>query len=310
MTAPANRAISRPVTYLDHIRRCNAHDPAAFRPFDIAGRRVGSLRGDWLARLTPFPDVFQVTGHRVTLNPALDRPDCRSDAVRDVLRRLRDDGALPAPRGEDYPVVAEWGDTPAMVLDRAYVSAFGVRAFGLHVNGFQRQGQGLKLWIGRRADDRLVEPGKLDNLVAGGQPVGLTLAENLIKESAEEADIPRALAATARPVGVITYCMDGDLGVKPDTLFVYDLELPADFYPRNTDGEISEFLLMEADEVAERVRSGFDFKFNVSLVLIDFLIRHGHLTPDNTPGYVDLVSGLHPRLTFGPGSGRTSPDQP
>ena len=294
--------------YLDHIRRCNSHDPASFRPFDIAGQQVGSLRADWLARLAAFPEVFEAADDRLTLNASLADPGRRTAAVRDLLARMHAAGDLPAPRGEDYAVVAAWGDPPLMRLDRAYVSAFGARAFGLHVNGFQRDGERIRLWIGKRAADRQVEPGKLDNLVAGGQPAGLSLSANLLKEAREEADIPEALAARARPVGAITYCMEGKLGLKPDTWFLYDLELPADFRPRNTDGEIADFRLMELEEVAERLRSGFDFKFNVALVLIDFLIRHGHLTPENTPDYLDLVSGLRPRLTFPAGSGRTSPD--
>jgi len=40
------------------------------------------------------------------------------------------------------------------------------------------------------------------------------------------------------------------------------------------------------------VRSGSDFKFNVNLVIIDFLIRHGYLSPDLEPDYLGLVSGL------------------
>jgi hypothetical protein len=34
-----------------------------------------------------------------------------------------------------------------------------------------------------------------------------------------------------------------------------------------------------------------DFKFNVALVNIDFLVRRGYLSPDE-PGYVDIVEGL------------------
>jgi hypothetical protein len=138
-----------------------------------------------------------------------------------------------------------------------------------------------------------VEPNKLDNLVAGGQPAGLTLAQNLLKESAEEASIPAELASQARSVGAITYGMEGTFGVKRDTLFLYDLEVPADFVPRNADGEIAEFSLRSVDAVAELVRNGLDFKYNVALVIIDFLIRHGRLTPENEPDYLDLVSGLH-----------------
>ena len=42
-------------------------------------------------------------------------------------------------------------------------------------------------------------PGMLDNMVAGGQPAGLSLMENVVKEAGEEAGIPCAVAGTARP---------------------------------------------------------------------------------------------------------------
>jgi hypothetical protein len=85
--------------------------------------------------------------------------------------------------------------------------------------------------------------------------------------------------------------MENDHGLKPDTLFVYDLEMPEGMEPRNTDGEVEAFRLWPIDEVAEAVRGTDDFKFNVNLVLIDFMIRHGHLDPED-PEYLDLALGL------------------
>ena len=283
--------------YLDHIRRCNAFDPARFLPFLVGGEQVGHVRRDFSRHLTAFPAVFAVTDQRVALQDTLATSAERTDAIRQTARRLFALGLVPKLRGEDFPLVTDWGQAALAVLDRTLVPFFGLRAFGIHVNGFVRQGDRLKLWVGRRAPDREVEPDKLDNLVAGGQPAGLSLAQNLVKEAAEEAAIPADLALRAIPVGAVSYCMDGERGLKPDTLFLYDLELPADFTPANNDGEIACFTLMDIDEVAEIVRTGYDFKFNVALVLIDFLIRHGRLSPDNEPDYLALVTGLRVPLS-------------
>ena len=76
-----------------------------------------------------------------------------------------------------------------------------------------------------------------------------------------------------------------------DVLFCYDLELPRDFTPKNTDGELVAFTLEDARDVIARVRDSDDFKFNVNLVLIDFALRHGLISPDD-PEYLDLVTGL------------------
>ena len=75
-------------------------------------------------------------------------------------------------------------------------------------------------------------------------------------------------------------------------MFCYDLELPADFTPVNTDGEIDRFELWPIGKVAARVRDSFDFKFNCNLAIIDFLVRTGYLTPENEPDYIDIVLGL------------------
>ena len=136
-----------------------------------------------------------------------------------------------------------------------------------------------------------VEPGKLDQLVAGGQPAHLSIRENLTKECSEEADIDAVVAARALPVSAITYRMEIPQGLRCDILYNFDLRLDPDFQPVNTDNEVHAFHLWPIDKVAEIVRDTDDFKFNCSLVVIDFLIRHGMITPDH-PEYVDCVKGL------------------
>ncbi len=280
------------MAFLDHIARCNAHDLAKFRPLRVAGQRVGWVRHDTAARLAAFPRIFQVTEEAITLDPHLDDPDSRSAAVDAVAAALAAEGAAPKPKGERYRVAARWGEPALMTVDRGLVSLFGIRAYGIHVNGWVKRPDGLHLWIGRRAADRAVEPGKLDNMIAGGQPAHLTLMDNLVKEAWEEAAVPEALARRARPVGAVSYCLEDEWGLKPDLMFCFDLAVPADFTPHNTDGEISGFQCLKAAEVAARIRDGGDFKFNVNLVILDFLVRHGVLSPDDEPDYIAIVGGL------------------
>ena len=148
------------------------------------------------------------------------------------------------------------------------------------------------MWIGKRSMTKPTGPGKLDHLAAGGQPHGIGLVENMIKECAEEAAIPRTLAETLVPVGVVTYRCEREEGLRDDVLYCFDLALPGDFEPRNTDGEVEEFYRWPIAEVAARVRDSDDFKFNCALVIIDFLIRHGLISPDE-PDYMRLTEGLH-----------------
>ncbi len=279
------------MSLIDHIHRCQNADMRRFLPWLIGGEAAGWVRRDVAARLGNYPTVFAVDEKAVRLRDHLASFDHRSAAIGDVARDLFEAGLFTGWRNEWFPVLARFGSPPLMRLERAAVPLFGAQAYGVHMNGFVRDGSRIKLWIGRRATDRPIEPGKLDHLVAGGLPLGMGVQECLAKEGEEEASIPAALAARAQPVGAIRYRMEHQGWLRNDTMFVYDLELPAGFRPVNRDGEIASFRLMELDEVESILSAGEDFKFNVALVLIDFLIRHGHLKPEH-PDYSDLALGL------------------
>lgn len=276
--------------FLNHIRNCNTYRPDRFVPLLLTGERVGLVRRDNAEVLRRFPAVFAVAGEGVTIRG--DKDFARvSAALDDVVRTLGDDGIVEGWRDEYFMIAPRWGDAPLFQLDRGAVAFFGARAHGVHLNGLRRDRDGLKLWIGKRAPDKKVEPDKLDNLVAGGIGHGHGVFETLVKEGGEEAGLPRDLVERAVAVGAITYRMETKGGLRDDLLFVYDLEMPAEVAPRNTDGEIVEFTLMPAKDVVARVRDGNDFKFNVSLVIIDFAVRHGLITSDDRD-YVEIITGL------------------
>ncbi len=279
------------MSFLDRIRACNVHDFSAYRPFEVDGVRIGWIRHALAEDLPGVDPGFVVTSERVTLAPEVRDFEARSAVLEHAAEYVVERGLARKLRGEAYPVLSKWGAEPLMRIDRAVVSHFGIAAYGLHVNGFVRTANGIELWVGRRARDRGVAPGQLDNLIAGGQPIGLTLAENLVKEAEEEAGIGPELIGRAVPVGAVTYLMESEHGLKPDTLFVYDLELDPDFVPENTDGEVESFERWPLDRVAETVRDTLDWKFNVNLVVIDFLVRHGWLKPEE-PDYLEIVHGL------------------
>jgi 8-oxo-dGTP pyrophosphatase MutT (NUDIX family) len=236
--------------------------------------------------------VFDFTADGISLNEALNDQQTRTDAIQHVVDALIADDVIASNYGEIYPVTASHKDTPEFLIDRGLASWFGTRTFGQHLNGYVRRHGEILMWIARRAMDRGYEPGKLDQLVAGGFPYGITAEQNMRKECMEEAGMEPDLADRAIAVGTITCRYENPRGVKPETLYCYDLLLPDDFQPICTDGEVDEFMLMPIAEVAERVRETDEFKLNCNLVVIDFLIRHGYLTAEDQD-YDLLVGGLH-----------------
>lgn len=224
-----------------------------------------------------MPEIATVLG--ATVGP--DGATLGADALPDAARRLAEQGRCRW-RGEPFDVRAD-PDGPALAqVDRGALPILGVRAEGVHLNGLVQRADGLWLWVARRAADKALDPGKLDHLVAGGVPAGLTPLETLTKEADEEAALPAALVADARPVAILGYAMDRREGLRRDRLHCYDLLLPDEFVPHPRDGEVEAFVLQPLAAVLQRVRQTDDFKFNVNLVLIDLFVRTGLLPPNES----------------------------
>jgi hypothetical protein len=279
------------MSLLRHIELCNDYRADRFLPFQHGAVRLGLIRKDNATALKQFPKLFRVEDDSVRFL-AEGSFDELSKIIDDVTEQLVSGGGIAKWRHECFVVAPRWGATPHFKIDRGAVPFFGVKAYGVHLNGFVSGGGAMKLWVGRRSPKKAVAPGKLDNIVAGGIGNGHGIAATLFKEAEEEGRVPAALVERAVPVGAVSYCMQTELGIRDDVLYVYDLELPADFVPVNSDGEIVHFALMPAADVVERVRTTDDFKFNVNLVILDFALRHG-LIPVDDPEYTDIATGLH-----------------
>lgn len=275
---------------IDHILACNNADLSDCIPFVAGGWQCGWIYPNRAAELSARYACFTLSEY-FGFTSKHNTPLTRSLALRPVLDDLVKTGDLQALRGEGYRAAADWSGETLFTLDRAAAAYLGLRSYGVHINGFVRKADGLYLWVAERAHDRTF-PGMLDNTVAGGQPSHLSLMENVIKECAEEAAIPEVLARQATAIGCITYAYEDAVGIHPDCMYCYDIALPEDFTPVNTDGEVHSFSLWRAEEVLERVRSTFDFKFNCNLALIDFFIRHGTITAESEPDYTALCHGL------------------
>jgi 8-oxo-dGTP pyrophosphatase MutT (NUDIX family) len=199
-----------------------------------------------------------------------------AEALARAAAVLADAGCY-TPRGEDFDVRALPGGTVLARVDRGAVPVLGIAAEGVHVNGLVHAPGGLELWVGKRSAGTRLDPGKLDHLVAGGIAAGMDAETTLVKEAAEEAGIPAALARQARHAGTIGYTMERPDGLRRDRLHCFDLEVPPDFVPAPHDGEADSFARMGVDAVLARVRDTDDFKFNVNFVLIDLFARLGML---------------------------------
>ena len=279
------------MSYLDRIAPFASPDRSRYLSFRIDREEIGLIRKGFAEHLRAFPTVFQISDSAVDLHQSLRTFEDRTAAIDAVLRRLAEDGLIRGWRDEAYAVGTSTAAPALFKMERAAVPLFGVRAYGVHVNGYVGEGERMHIWVGRRSLTRFTAPGKLDQLVAGGHPEGNELIDTLINEAAEEASVPSDLARQAIPAGAVSYTIERPEGLRRDSLFVYDLAVPPEFRPVNTDGEIETFYLWPLERVMETVRETDDYKFNCALVVIDFLIRHGFIGPDH-PEHSDLLEAL------------------
>jgi hypothetical protein len=114
--------------------------------------------------------VCKWEGHpSIQIAEAYQGEPARTEAVGCLLRTLNAEGHITGWREELYPVAARFGAPPCLLVERAAAHLFGIKAYGVHVNGLVRHANGLHLWVARRAASKPTWPGKLDHLAAGGQ---------------------------------------------------------------------------------------------------------------------------------------------
>src|SRR5258708_21308306 len=121
----------------DHIRRCNTYRPAEFVPLLLGEERIGRVRRrDNAAALRRFDRIFTVGEDRVAIVAARDF-ETLSQAFDEVTEALVAEGRLDKWRHEFFAVTPRWQAPPLFKLDRGAVAFFGIRSYGIHLNGWR-----------------------------------------------------------------------------------------------------------------------------------------------------------------------------
>ncbi|KAL8730197.1 MAG: hypothetical protein Q9181_004748 [Wetmoreana brouardii] len=263
----------------------------------------------WVVEKMPWDGRWVVDHDKRLLSPDAQRSlsnqfSDENQVIDDTLQKAREMEAfkvLEKWRNELYTV---HGPDKLVRMERSGSPLFGIITYGVHLTAYTNTNDGLKFWVPRRAK-RMTYGGMLDNTVAGGIATGEQPFECLVREAAEEASFSEDLVrATAKPCGTISYFSfrderaGGEAGLlQPEVQFVYDMEVGADVVPKPCDDEVQDFRLWTVAEVQDALSKGM-FKPNCALLLLDFFVRHGVLTPQNEKCYVEIVSRLHRKLPF------------
>lgn len=234
---------------------------------------IGHLNPDFIPFLhetlgkSPIP-LIQLGPDRLILQRAI--PTNLSQSLTSLADRMRQGGFIPGWRNEEFAWVGDDGHE-YFRLERSAFRTFGFQSMASHINGFTKSGN---LWLGRRSETKPTDPGRLDNLAAGGIGANETPWVNARRELWEEAGVPEQISEQIRPTGRIHMRRPiPNRGFHDEQLFIYDLELAENFIPTNHDGEVSVFIQMSFSEAAARILAD-EFTSDAAFVTADFILRN------------------------------------
>ncbi|WP_304723116.1 NUDIX hydrolase family protein [Polynucleobacter sp.] len=252
--------------------------PGDFLPIQFlggiqAGQVIGHLNPDFVPYLqesllkNPIPHV-EMDHDRLTICNA--KPLILSGSLAKLADRMHQGGFIPGWRNEDFAWIDQNGHE-YFRLERSAFRTFGFRSMATHINGYTKAGN---LWLGRRSETKATDPGRLDNIAAGGIGADETPWVNARRELWEEAGVPPQISDQIEPIGRIHMRRPVlGRGFHDEQLYVYDLELAENFFPTNHDGEVSGFIEIPLSEAAARILAD-EFTSDAAFVTADFILRN------------------------------------
>ena len=264
-------------------RACDGPARVPFVLMDDGGPVLGSVAVAHLEVLRAWPDAFEwlASPDGAPRALALRLPAHARDArLAQIHAHLREAGLIVAWRDEPYPLRDRDGGEHG-TIERAASRFWGTLTLGAHCNGYVADdaGRPTHLWIARRSWTKPTDPGRLDNLIGGGVPLGQTPREAVVREGWEEAGLEPAQMTGLVTGGLVDLECDIPEGRQHERLHVFDLALPAGLVPRNVDGEVAEHRLMPVAEALARAAVG-ELTTDAALATLDFAVRHRLIEPN------------------------------
>jgi len=237
----------------------NRDKPAALCVLKVGGECVGQLVPAVQDALLRRVGHFGLSLHSDNSSPPalavgnrLSTPEELQQFCQALAVDLQKAGYISGWRNELFTLKKPDG-TAWFDLERASFRVFGFESEAIHVHGHTQGGQ---VWLGHRSTLKAIDPGRLDNLAAGGLSSGETPVACARRELWEEAGVCETLSKNlvALPQTIVSQRIETE-GVHREVLHCFTLQLPADFTPENKDGEVSGFLLCSLTELRELLSS-------------------------------------------------------
>jgi 8-oxo-dGTP pyrophosphatase MutT (NUDIX family) len=252
---------------------------SSYLPLWIGGAIRGRLRSDIADCLKDLPELV-AADLGLRLRDEGKSRDSRSRALQSLAQQLRRRGLIADWRNELSAVLDDEGREIAR-CERGAFRTLGIQNRAVHINGYREDG---RIWVARRSAVKRADPGKLDNLAAGGVAAGESPRRTALREAWEEAGVPRRLALRVDfPGMVIRSVRETRFGIHDELVIVADLDLPRDFVPEGRDGEVAEFLCWSHEEV-EAALACDEFTVEAALAMRESLERRAAAAPLRSAG--------------------------
>ena len=170
-------------------------------------------------------------------------------------------------RDEQLAVCNAAGQRLATV-ERGVVRPLGIATHAVHLVGRSLDG---RWWVQQRAFDKATHPGCWDTLMGGMVSAADTTDTALVRETWEEAGIDVTEVIDLRRGGQLTMRKPSggalDSGYVVERVDWFDCVLPDPMVPVNQDGEVAQFVLLDARELQLKLEQN-EFTTEAALVLV------------------------------------------
>ncbi|EPX74787.1 thiamine diphosphokinase Tnr3 [Schizosaccharomyces octosporus yFS286] len=269
-------------------------------PFYLDGAIVGYVIPEVINELVKFDsfnfDWIYEPGKSLQLNAtSFEKRSSILEKILNVWRKSNLFGVADQWRDELYSVFGPNGEV-AIAVERGGYWLFGFVSYGVHCTIYipPTPTTPMRLWVPRRSPTKQTWPGYLDNSVAGGITHGDSIVGTMAKECLEEANLSVS-HSNLQSRGIVSYIKFArQKWYQPELQYVFDIPINEDTKLRPNDGEVAEFHLWTLDQVIQGLAEQ-RFKPNCALVILDFFIRHGILSPEH-PQYYETFQRIHRTL--------------
>ena len=167
------------------------------------------------------------------------------------------------------------------IIERKFLAKFGFPAYGVHCNVWSKFKNSTIIHLAKRSCKLKKFPGLFDNLIAGGQPIDLSIKDNFYKEAFEEAGLSQEQSSHAKRSNTVHYQHNENTNFNSAIIFNYHLEKSDDMKFSNQDGEVESFFSIEIEKLYKILEKNY-LKPNCVIPLIDFFIlKESDFVPKN-----------------------------